>query len=124
MAVPLAPCPLCAAEIPIDSHYCKHCKKNLPKDNKGRPAFDITEGQRAALQGSSYCPSCGTVANPKKFTKGSFLVEVFLYLLMILPGIIYSLWRLTSKTTGCPQCKAAMIPVTSPIAQAALKARA
>lgn len=114
-----------APEITIDSFYCKHCKQNLPKDAQGRPAFNIGEEVRAQLKGGWYCTSCGTVGNPKKVTKGSFLVEVFLYLLMILPGIIYSLWRLTSKYQACPQCKAPnMIPLSSPIAQAALKQRA
>jgi len=58
-----------------------------------------------------YCPNCGTVAKPKKVTKGSFLIEVFLWLLFIIPGVIYSLWRLTTKAEVCPKCGAPnMIP--------------
>jgi hypothetical protein len=125
MATPKAPCPLCGVEIPIDSYYCKHCKQNLPKDASGKPAFNIGPELREQLKGGYYCTSCGTVANPKKYTKGSFGMEVLLWLLMILPGVLYSLWRITSKYPGCPQCKTPnMIPVTSPIAQQALKARA
>jgi hypothetical protein len=125
MATPKAPCPLCGKEIAIDSFYCKHCKQNLPRDAAGAPAFNVGEEVRAQLKGGWFCTQCGTVANPKKVTKGSFLIEVFMWLLFIFPGIIYSLWRLTSKYQACPQCKAAnMIPVTSPVAQAALRQRA
>ena len=72
-----------------------------------------------------YCPNCGTVAAPKKVTKGSFFIEVFLWLLFIFPGLIYSLWRLTSRTTACPQCGAGnMIPTDSPKARQALAGQA
>lgn len=68
-----------------------------------------------------YCPNCGTVAKPKKVTKGSFIIEVFLWLLMIVPGLLYSLWRMTSKTVACPSCGAPnMIPTSSPKARQAL----
>lgn len=71
-----------------------------------------------------YCLNCGSVAKPKRFTKGSIWTEIFLYILMILPGVLYTLWRLTSKYTGCPRCGAPnMIPTTSPKAVAALTAR-
>lgn len=67
-----------------------------------------------------YCQNCGTVGVQRTYTKGSFGVEVLLWLLMILPGLIYSLWRLTTRYPGCPQCGAAnMIPIDSPKAQAA-----
>lgn len=70
-----------------------------------------------------YCPNCGTVAKPKKVTKGSFLIEVFLWLLFIIPGVIYSLWRLTTKAEVCPKCGAPnMIPSDSPKALQAFNA--
>jgi hypothetical protein len=71
-----------------------------------------------------YCQNCGTVAKPKTLTRGSFIIEIFLWLLMIVPGLIYSLWRLTSKQKVCPRCEAPnMIPADSPRAQEALAAR-
>ena len=61
------------------------------------------------------CPNCGTVAAPKTYTKGSFVLEVFLWLLLIVPGLIYSIWRVTSRYKGCPACGAsAMIPLGTP----------
>ncbi|HEY8085904.1 MAG TPA: hypothetical protein VIE69_09920 [Methylophilaceae bacterium] len=74
------------------------------------------------------CAKCGYVGHAKKITKGSFLVEVILWLLFIpglgyfssgriysqggllyvmlffIPGVIYSLWRITTKYYVCPNC--------------------
>ncbi|SDB03346.1 hypothetical protein SAMN05660653_00146 [Desulfonatronum thiosulfatophilum] len=64
------------------------------------------------------CTNCGAKGKPKKIAKGSFVLEVVLWLLLIVPGIIYSFWRLTSKQKVCPICKAPnMIPLSSPMAQ-------
>ena len=61
------------------------------------------------------CPNCGTVGVPKKYTKGSFVMELFLWLLLLLPGLVYSLWRITTRYAGCPRCGAAnMIPLGTP----------
>lgn len=122
MAAALAPCPLCGVAIPSDAYYCKHCGNNLPTDASGKPAFGALGASAPAIKGTHYCTQCGSVAYPKNYTKGSFGIEILLYLLMILPGILYTLWRLTSKYKGCPKCHAPnMIPVGSPIAQAALR---
>jgi hypothetical protein len=62
------------------------------------------------------CTACGTVAEPKRITKGSTLIELFLWLCLLVPGLLYSLWRLTTKYNACPGCKSAQIvPVDSPI---------
>jgi hypothetical protein len=69
-----------------------------------------------------YCPNCGTVAKPKKVTRGSFLIEVVLWLCFLIPGLIYSIWRLTTKASVCPRCGAPnMIPTDAPKAREALK---
>src|SRR5690349_13871604 len=71
-----------------------------------------------------YCAACGYVGNPVKKVEGSFLVELFLWLTFILPGLIYSLWRTMSQKTCCPKCgSVTMIPADSPIAKAALGGR-
>lgn len=51
------------------------------------------------------CPNCQYVGKPKTFTKGSILVEIVLWLCFIVPGLIYSLWRLSTRYDGCPNCK-------------------
>lgn len=64
------------------------------------------------------CTTCGYVGNPQRITKGSTLIELILWLCFLIPGLIYSLWRLSSKYDACPKCKGvSMIPVDSPIGQ-------
>jgi len=64
------------------------------------------------------CSTCGYVGKPKSATSGSFLMELVLWLLLILPGIIYSIWRLTTKHLVCPKCgNATMIPLDTPKGQ-------
>lgn len=68
-----------------------------------------------------FCPTCGTVAPPRRFTRGSFGVEVLCWLLFLLPGLLYSLWRLSSRYDGCSACGApGLIPLSSPRAQQAM----
>lgn len=68
------------------------------------------------LPGGFICPNCGTCAWPKKVARGSFLLEVVLWLCFLLPGFIYSMWRLTTKQKVCPSCRQpGMAPVNSPI---------
>jgi len=50
------------------------------------------------------CMTCGTVGKPKVMTKGSFGFEVALWLCFLIPGILYSAWRLTSKYKACKKC--------------------
>jgi hypothetical protein len=51
------------------------------------------------------CPNCAYEGKARKYTKGSFLIELLLWLLFILPGLLYSLWRVSSRYTGCPNCQ-------------------
>ena len=59
------------------------------------------------------CQDCGYVGKPKSITKGSFFLEVVLWLCFLLPGILYSAWRLNSRYEGCPECGGKMISVNS-----------
>jgi hypothetical protein len=55
-------------------------------------------------------------------TKGSLIIEIFLWLLIIIPGLIYSLWRMSSKYNACPKCKNdSMIPTDTPIGKQMLE---
>ena len=63
----------------------------------------------------SICSNCGHQGKPKRVTKGSFVIEVFLWLLLIVPGLIYSIWRLTTRHEACPKCGTPnMIPIDTP----------
>ena len=64
------------------------------------------------------CAKCGHQGNPKVVTKGSIFIEIMLWLFFIVPGIIYSIWRLSNRYRACPKCKEPnMIPLDSPVAK-------
>ena len=66
----------------------------------------------------SVCTSCGYVGEPRSITKGSIWIELVLWLCFLLPGLIYSVWRLSSRHEGCPTCgHTTLIPADSPIGQ-------
>lgn len=51
------------------------------------------------------CLRCrSTFSSPKKYVGGSFGAELILWLFFLLPGLIYSVWRLSSKADVCPAC--------------------
>ena len=61
------------------------------------------------------CTMCGYVGLPKRTAKGSLGIEIILWLCFLIPGLIYSMWRLASYHNACPECKnASMIPTDSP----------
>lgn len=61
------------------------------------------------------CPECGTVSKPQSKTKGNMAIEIILWLTFIIPGLIYSIWRLTSQYKACPGCGSDhMIPIDTP----------
>lgn len=65
--------------------------------------------------GQLICTNCGHTGKAKRVTKGSILIEIVLWCFFIVPGVIYSLWRLTTRYDACPQCGAPnMVPASSP----------
>lgn len=68
------------------------------------------------------CTRCYQVGNPKEQVQGSFLIEVVLWLAFLIPGMIYSIWRLTSKRMVCPSCKSTeLVPTDTPRGKALLQ---
>jgi hypothetical protein len=62
------------------------------------------------------CTACGTADRPKTVTKGSTLIELILWLCLLIPGLIYSIWRLTSRHDACSQCGSeSIVPLDSPV---------
>jgi len=54
------------------------------------------------------CAICGKYIIPTKEGRGSISIEILLWFLII-PGLTYSIWRLTSKRKVCPFCKSVHI---------------
>ena len=70
------------------------------------------------------CVVCGTVGRPTTVTRGSIGVEIIMWLMFIVPGVIYSIWRLTTRREACRACGSdQLIPVQSPRAQEILRSR-
>ena len=62
------------------------------------------------------CTNCGFEDNPVSYTPGSFWIELALWICFLLPGLIYSDWRLSARKKVCPKCKSPnMIPLDSPM---------
>jgi hypothetical protein len=67
-------------------------------------------------KGSLVCTQCGTVGDIARSTKGSFLIELILWLCFLIPGLIYSVWRLTTRAKVCRCCgSSTLVPVDSPV---------
>lgn len=70
------------------------------------------------------CTYCGTRDETRTHTRGSFGVELLLWCCFILPGLIYSAWRLAGRGEVCGECgHAALIPAGSPRGRDMLKSQ-
>jgi predicted RNA-binding Zn-ribbon protein involved in translation (DUF1610 family) len=68
------------------------------------------------------CTTCGEHGQPIVKAPGSFGMEVLLWLLFIVPGVLYSIWRLAKRGHVCPSCGAStLVPPTSPVGQRFIK---
>lgn len=86
------------------------------RDDRQLIQDEINKGVRMPQSGF-VCSSCGHIINPTAHTKGSCLIEGILWLFFLIPGLIYSIWRITSREDVCPACKGKPIPINSPQGQ-------
>lgn len=69
-----------------------------------------------------FCKSCGHEGVPASHTPGSILIELVLWLCFIVPGLVYSFWRLSRRRKVCSACRSAdIIPSNSPMARSLRK---
>ena len=78
----------------------------------------IVAAVRAGRSGRAmFCTTCGHEGPDRMQTRGSMGIEILLWLLFIVPGLIYSLWRLTTRRPVCQSCGgASLVPPGSPVA--------
>jgi hypothetical protein len=50
------------------------------------------------------CESCLSIEQPQRELRGSFAIEFILWLLLILPGLAYALWRRRGQYLVCRTC--------------------
>lgn len=65
------------------------------------------------------CASCYYQGEPKTITRGSFAIElvlwIFFFWAFLIPPLVYSIWRLTTRAKVCPKCgQATLISENSP----------
>jgi hypothetical protein len=59
------------------------------------------------------CMECGCQRDPIDANRGLWVVEIFMWLLYILPGVIYSIWRRVRKHQVCSKCRNPSVVLTS-----------
>lgn len=70
-----------------------------------------------------FCMTCGHEGGTESRTSGNLLIEIILWLCFLVPGLIYSIWRISSRRPVCASCGAAtLVPPDSPMAIAQKKA--
>ncbi len=61
------------------------------------------------------CKTCGSVGQTGSAASGSCLIELVLWMCAIVPGVIYSLWRISSRKSKCKVCGSKeLVPLDSP----------
>jgi hypothetical protein len=61
------------------------------------------------------CTKCEHQGPGLRQTRGHFALEVVLWLLFIVPGLIYSIWRLTTRRVVCARCSSPeLVPIDTP----------
>ncbi|MDQ8206187.1 hypothetical protein QEH52_01605 [Coraliomargarita sp. SDUM461003] len=61
------------------------------------------------------CTRCGSYAQHKTTTHGKLSTELILWCLLLLPGLLYTTWRLTTRAERCTQCGSPdLVPITTP----------
>jgi len=59
------------------------------------------------------CMECGCQREPIMAKRGMLIIELLMWLLYILPGVIYSIWRRVRKQEVCPNCGTPSVVLTS-----------
>lgn len=65
-----------------------------------------------------YCRACGYSGPTRSVVSGHILIEIVLWCALIVPGLIYSIWRVTSRHLVCTSCGSSnVIPPETPVAR-------
>jgi hypothetical protein len=67
------------------------------------------------------CQDCDFVGQPALIKPGSVGREIVLWICLIVPGLVYSIWRFSSRYEGCANCGSRrIVPSDSDAAKATL----
>lgn len=57
------------------------------------------------MSGEDYiCAHCGFMGSPVRVNRGHIYIEIFMWFCLVVPGVIYSVWRRIRKKGVCPEC--------------------
>ena len=94
-------CSQCGKQNPADASRC-WCGAALPDLKHEAPQESQAEWQ--IVRDGMICTRCLDKVLPVVAEKGSIAIEVILWLFMLLPGLLYSVWRRTNRSKVCPSC--------------------
>jgi hypothetical protein len=143
-------CPKCQKKFHPNAVACPRCKvtpeayhASVRRESREKAYAELRRDEakrhlqlvkaKRALGHTCYCTTCGTTFDKRQavsLVRGSFLLEVILWLCFLLPGLAYSIYRNGTrgkhhgKGKGCPACRScSIIPATSPMAKQAMAIR-
>jgi len=68
------------------------------------------------------CKDCGSAGEPGSLTNGSIVIEIILWLCLLIPGLIYTIWRRSTDHDVCRSCgSTAIIPMDTPVGRQLVK---
>jgi hypothetical protein len=116
------------ARVSSHEEWMRHAPKVASRNQSVPPLpsvpvapLPLAPAVRSYPPGMMVCAQCGCTG-AESHTKGSFLIELVLWLFMCVPGLIYSIWRLTTRGQVCSACKSdRLVPANSPVGQGLLR---
>lgn len=60
------------------------------------------------------CPQCGSRVEPEMVRKGNLRLQIVLWFCFILPGLLYSMWRESTRKLVCPECQYGELNIQEP----------
>ncbi len=67
------------------------------------------------------CKQCGHIGKPKREPQGNSKLEFYLWVILLFPGIFYSIWRRMRYFSHCTRCDSDMLLSIDSLAGRALK---
>lgn len=62
------------------------------------------------------CSGCGAIGEVTSYTPGSILIEIILWFCLLVPGLIYTIWRHSARHRVCARCgHKHLMPVGTPM---------
>ena len=59
------------------------------------------------------CMECGCQKEPVDAKRGLWIIEILMWFMFIVPGVIYSIWRRLRKHKVCPNCMSPAMELTN-----------